>query len=170
MLRNAFRRAEHPASPRSRLGPVDDQLDETDKQIIVELQRDGRMPYTKLSQVVGLSEPAVRQRVNRLRERGIMQIVAVTNPIRGGSRLTALIGVSCDGATTEVAGRLAELEESIYVVASAGSFDVLAEVVCTDPGELLEVVNRIRALEGVRSTETFVYLDFFKHSFTYGVG
>jgi Lrp/AsnC family transcriptional regulator, regulator for asnA, asnC and gidA len=145
-----------------------DELDEIDKKIIVELQSDGRMPYTRLAESVGLSEPAVRQRVNRLRERGIMDIVAVTDPMRG-HQMAALVGVSGDGVTTELAERLAELEESIYVVATAGAFDVLVEVVCTDPHALLDTVNRIRDLSGVRSTETFVYLDFFKHSFTYGV-
>lgn len=127
------------------------------------------MPFTKLSESVGLSEPAVRQRVNRLRERGVMQIVAVTDPMRGGTQLMALIGVSSDGRCTNLAESLAKLEESIYVVASAGSFDVLVEVVCRGPRELLEIVDRIRDLPGVRSTETFMYLDFFKHSFTYGV-
>jgi Lrp/AsnC family transcriptional regulator for asnA, asnC and gidA len=146
-----------------------DELDDIDKQIILELQTDGRMPFTKLSKSVGLSEPAVRQRVNRLRERGAMQIVAVTDPMRGGSQLMALVGVSSDGKTTNLAQSLSELEESIYVVATAGSFDVLVEVVCAGPRELLEIVNRIRDLPDVRSTETFMYLDFFKHSFTYGV-
>jgi Lrp/AsnC family transcriptional regulator for asnA, asnC and gidA len=155
------------SSPR-RNGAADEQ-DEIDKKIILELQTDGRMPFVKLSKSVGLSEPAVRQRVNRLRERGIMQIVAVTDPMRGGSRLMALIGVSSNGRATSVAQSLAELEESIYVVATAGAFDALVEVVCQDPGHLLEIVNRIRDLPGVRSTETFMYLEFFKHSFNYGV-
>jgi Lrp/AsnC family transcriptional regulator, regulator for asnA, asnC and gidA len=146
-----------------------DELDEIDKKIIVELQVDGRMPFTKLSKSVGLSEPAVRQRVNRLREKGVMQIVAVTDPMRGGSRLMALVGVTSDGKATNVARALAELEESVYVVATAGSFDVLVEIVCSGPQELLEIVNRIRDIDGVRSTETFMYLDFFKHSFNYGV-
>ena len=67
-------------------------LDDVDKRLIEALQHDGRRPYTQLAQEVGLSEAAVRQRVRRLVESGVTQIVAVTNPMMLGFRRMAMVG------------------------------------------------------------------------------
>lgn len=144
------------------------QIDRVDRAIIEELQRDGRVPYTRLGSAVGLSEAAVRQRVQRLLDSGVMQVVAVTNPLSHGKRRMAMIGVRTEGPTDDIAKTLQSMEDIDYLVVSAGSFDLMAEVVVSDDGDLLDLTNRIRSVPGVRSTETFIYLDLVKQTFTWG--
>jgi Lrp/AsnC family transcriptional regulator, regulator for asnA, asnC and gidA len=144
-------------------------LDETSKRIIEQLQEDGRRPYAAIGKAVGLSEAAVRQRVQRLLDAGVMQIVAVTDPLQVGFTRQAMIGVGVDGDITQVADQLAAMTEVDYVVVTAGSFDLMVEVVCEDDDHLLDVVSRrIRGLPGVRSTETFVYLKLRKQLYNWG--
>ena len=144
------------------------QIDETDRAIIEALQRDGRTPYTRLGAAVGLSEAAARQRVQRLLDSGVMQVVAVTNPLSHGKRRMAMIGVRTEGATDDIAKTLQAMSDIDYLVVSAGSFDLMAEVVVADDGDLLDLTNRFRSVKGVRSTETFIYLDLVKQTFTWG--
>lgn len=145
------------------------QIDDVSKAIIEQLQADGRRSYADIGKAVGLSEAAVRQRVQRLTESGVMQIVAVTDPMQLGFTRQAMIGIRASGDTRELAASLAELAEIDYVVLTAGSFDVLAEVVCEDDDQLITLLNsRIRNLPGVRSTETFVYLKLQKQFYNWG--
>jgi Lrp/AsnC family transcriptional regulator for asnA, asnC and gidA len=145
------------------------ELDYVDKAIIHELQLDGRMPYTELSRRVGLSQPATRQRVNRLIERGSMQVVAVTDPSTLGFDYPAMVGVDVDGDIVEIADRLAQLEEVSYLIITAGRYDILAEVVCSDADHLLRFVNeQMRPLAGVSSVELFNYLRLVKQTYTWG--
>ena len=154
-----------PAGPRA-TPPLDD----VSKSIIEQLQQDGRRSYAAIGKAVGLSEAAVRQRVQRLSEGGIMQIVAVTDPLQLGFDRQAMVGICVDGDIQPVAEALSALEEVIYVVMTAGSFDVLCEVVSADDKELLELVaGRIRAVPGVRTTETFMYLQLAKQTYSWGV-
>jgi Lrp/AsnC family transcriptional regulator for asnA, asnC and gidA len=144
-------------------------LDDTAKRIIEQLQRDGRRSYAAIAKDVGLSEAAVRQRVQRLLEAGVMQIVAVTDPLTLGFRRQAMVGVRADGDVREVAARLGELEDVDYVVLTAGSYDVLVELVAEDDEHLLRVVNeQIRTVPGVRGTEIFMYLRLVKQTYTWG--
>lgn len=144
-------------------------LDDVSKLIIEQLQEDGRRPYAAIAKAVGLSEAAVRQRVQRLIESGVMQVVAVTDPLQVGFSRQAMIGVNVDGDIVAVADALAEMPEVDYVVVTAGSFDVLAEVVCEDDDSLLELLNdHVRRLPGVRGTETFVYLQLRKQLYNWG--
>jgi len=157
------------AIPAARPRGLAQPLDETSKRIIEQLQADGRRPYASIGKAVGLSEAAVRQRVQRLLDSGVMQIVAVTDPLQVGFSRQAMIGVRVAGDITAVADRLADLDEVDYVVITAGSFDVLAEVVCEDDDHLLDVLtNHIRTLPGVLSTETFVYLRLRKQLYDWG--
>ncbi|MGA5704205.1 Lrp/AsnC family transcriptional regulator [Peterkaempfera bronchialis] len=144
-------------------------LDSVSKAIIEQLQEDGRRPYAAIGKAVGLSEAAVRQRVQKLLDQGVMQIVAVTDPLTVGFTRQAMVGITIEGDIDPVADALAALDEVDYVVATAGSFDLLAELVCEDDEHLLELINkRIRALPGVRSTESFVYLKLRKQTYTWG--
>ena len=148
-------------------GPV--QLDEMSKAIVEKLQQDGRRSYAGIGKAVGLSEAAVRQRVQRLIDAGVMQIVAVTDPMQMGFSRQAMIGIRCQGDATKVADRLAELDSVDYVVLTAGTFDAIAEVVCADDAELLHLLNtEIRAVPGVMSTETLVYLKLVKQQYNWG--
>jgi Lrp/AsnC family transcriptional regulator for asnA, asnC and gidA len=145
-------------------------LDEVSKSIIEQLQQDGRRSYASIGKAVGLSEAAVRQRVQRLTEAGIMQIVAVTDPLQLGFGRQAMVGVHVDGPIQPVADALSAREEVIYVVMTAGTYDILCEVVSTGDEELLDLVSgRIRGVSGVRSTETFVYLKLAKQTYSWGV-
>ncbi len=144
-------------------------LDEANRAIIEALQRDGRQPYGAIAEAVGLSEAAVRRRVQRLRETGIMQIVAVTDPLQLGFTRQAMIGITVEGDVRVVADKLSAVPEVDYVVMCAGSFDLLAEVVCEDDERLLHVVNdSVRSIAGVRSTESFLYLKLAKQTYTWG--
>ncbi|WP_166351380.1 Lrp/AsnC family transcriptional regulator [Phytoactinopolyspora limicola] len=150
-------------------GNVDVLLDDIAKMIIEQLQQDGRKSYAAIGREVGLSEAAVRQRVQRLLEAGIMQIVAVTDPLQLGFNRQAMIGITVDGEIEPVSDRLAEMSEVSYCVMTAGSFDVLAEIVCENDDHLLEIISkRIRAIPGVRGTESFVYLRLRKQTYAWG--
>lgn len=144
-------------------------IDDVSKGIIEQLQQDGRRPYASIGAAVGLSEAAVRQRVARLVKSGMVQIVAVTDPIHMGFARQAMIGVRAEGNLDPIVKQLCDMDEVDYVVVTAGSFDILAEVVCGDDNHLLHLLNeQIRAIEGVRSTESFVYLKLAKQTYTWG--
>jgi Lrp/AsnC family transcriptional regulator for asnA, asnC and gidA len=144
-------------------------LDDVDKRIIEQLQQDGRRPYTQIAPAVGLSEAAVRQRVQRLIDSGVMQIVGVTDPRMIGFGRQAMIGLTVEGDTRKVADAVAQLQEVVYVVLTAGSLDVLVEVVVEDDEHLLDLLNnKIRAIDGVRDTETFLYLRIHKETYAWG--
>jgi Lrp/AsnC family transcriptional regulator for asnA, asnC and gidA len=145
-------------------------LDDVSKGIIEQLQKDGRMPYATIGKAVGLSEAAVRQRVQRLLDSGVMQIVAVTDPLQLGFARQAMIGIRAEGDVEPIADALARMAEIDYVIVTAGSFDIIVEVVCESDDHLLELLSkRIRAIAGVRSTESFVYLNLHKQTYSWGV-
>ncbi|NHC22731.1 Lrp/AsnC family transcriptional regulator [Nocardioides sp. IC4_145] len=145
-------------------------LDDVSKAIIEQLQQDGRRSYAAIGKVVGLSEAAVRQRVQRLVEGGVMQVVAVTDPLELGFARQAMVGVKVRGPLEPVADALSALDEVDYVVITAGSFDLLVEVVCESDDHLLDLLShRVRSIEGVVATETFMYLSLRKQTYSWGV-
>ncbi|WP_338673224.1 Lrp/AsnC family transcriptional regulator [Streptomyces sp. SCSIO 30461] len=144
-------------------------IDAVSLAIIEQLQEDGRRPYAAIGKAVGLSEAAVRQRVQKLLDQGVMQIVAVTDPLTVGLRRQAMVGINVEGDLDPVADALTAMSEVEYVVMTAGSFDLIVEIVCEDDDHLLEVINRrIRTLPGVRSTQSFVYLKLKKQTYMWG--
>lgn len=146
-----------------------DLVDDTAKAIIEQLQQDGRRAYATIGKAIGLSEAAVRQRVQKLQDHGVLQIVAVTDPTQIGFARQAMIAVSVTGDVEAVAAQLAELDEVDYLVVTAGSFDILAEVVVADDEHLLQLVNRrIRSIEGITRTESFLYLRLAKQTYNWG--
>ena len=145
------------------------QLDQISKAIIEQLQVDGRRSYAEIGKAVGLSEAAVRQRVQRLTESGVMQVVAVTDPMQLGFYRQAMVGIRVSGDTTLVAEQLGRIAAVDYVVLTAGNFDILAEVVCENDDDLIALLNKeIRSIPGVQSTETFVYLKLEKQFYNWG--
>jgi Lrp/AsnC family transcriptional regulator for asnA, asnC and gidA len=144
-------------------------LDDVNKRIIELLQRDGRMSYASMAKVVGLSEAAVRQRVQRLLDHNVMQIVAVTDPLMLGFARQVMVGITVEGDTRPVAKALSEIPAVDYVVLCAGRYDILAELVCTDDDHLLVLLNeQIRSISGVTGTETFLYLKLAKQTYAWG--
>jgi Lrp/AsnC family transcriptional regulator, regulator for asnA, asnC and gidA len=145
-------------------------LDDVSKAIIEQLQQDGRRSYAAIGKVVGLSEAAVRQRVQRLTESGVIQVVAVTDPLQLGFARQAMVGIRCRGELEVVAEALGELQEVDYVVITAGSYDLLVEVVAESDDHLLELISaKIRTIANVESTETFMYLKLQKQTYSWGV-
>ncbi len=145
------------------------ELDATDKAIIAELQIEGRLAYAKLAPRVGLSEAATRQRVNKLIEREVMEIVAVANPTRLGLKHQTMVGINVDAHVRDIADELAKIEAIDYVVVTAGRYDILAEVFCADATEFLGVINdQIRPIAGISNLEILTYLDLVKQTYNWG--
>lgn len=149
----------------SEVSPV---LDEFSKRIIEELQSDGRKPYAAIAESVGLSEAAVRQRVKRLIDSKFLQIVAVTDPLKVGFNRQAMVGVKVSGSVEAAAEQFEAFSEIVYILLTAGSFDILLEVVCEDDTHLLELLGQVRTLPVVESTETFMYLKTQKDRYDWG--
>lgn len=165
----AQQRGASPADRTPAANPRPALTDAVGKRIIELLQRDGRRPFVSIAAEVGLSEGAVRQRVQKLIDTGVMQIVAVTDPLVVGFTRQAMIGIKTQGDVGPVAAALCEIPQIDYVVTTAGSFDLLVEVVCEGDAELLEVLmTQIRTIPGVTHTETFVYLKLNKQHYDWG--
>ena len=169
LRRSGERGAVTSARPRPS-GRTGDEVSELDKRIIEHLQQDGRRPFTQIAAELGVSEAAVRARTNRLVERGILQVVGVTDPLKLGFQQMAMIGIRCEAdQLMSVAAAVAEFPEVSYVVITAGTYDILIETVCEDNEGLLRfLAERLRTIDGVRETETFVYLRLIKQSYQWG--
>jgi Lrp/AsnC family transcriptional regulator for asnA, asnC and gidA len=140
-----------------------------DRAIIVALKEDGRMPFSRIAERLGVSAGMIRQRVQRLNERGVLQVVAVTNPLRIGYHTMALIGVKADGLRLqEIARQIAAFEEVIYLTICSAAYNLLVEVICLDNGHLLKfLTEKLYSVEGVRDAETFIYLDIVKEIYAW---
>lgn len=146
-------------------------IDDIDRAIIRALQVDGRMAYSKLGPEVGLSRAAARQRVHRLLDGGVIEVVAVSEPLKMGYSVQAMVGIEVDGDVRAVSEELVKVEELVYVVLTAGRFDLITEVICKDPQQLFDIVNDvIRKAPGVRSTEVFTYMNIEKVVYSWGTG
>jgi Lrp/AsnC family transcriptional regulator, regulator for asnA, asnC and gidA len=139
-------------------------LDSFDYKIIAALQKDGRMPFSQIAQELGVSPGMVRLRYNRLVEQGFLQVCAITNPLRMGYKMMALIGIRVTGhKLMEVADQISQLEEVIYLILTSGSYDIFAEIVCRDHAHLLQFLSeRLYQIEGVRESESFIHLKIIK--------
>jgi Lrp/AsnC family transcriptional regulator for asnA, asnC and gidA len=157
------------ASVAERRGPVRGarRIDEVDQGIIEALQANGRESFRAIASQLGVSEATVRARYARLCDQQIVQVVAVTNPLGLGFE-QALIGIKTAGAPARVADEISTWPEADYVVVTAGQYDLVVEVVAADRHGLLDLTNRMRELEGVVSTETFLYLDLVKQLYDWG--
>jgi Lrp/AsnC family transcriptional regulator, regulator for asnA, asnC and gidA len=145
-------------------------VDAVDRSIIEALQKNGREPFRRIAADVGVSEATIRARYARLCDDNILQVTGITNPLGLGFDAQAMVGVRMTGAPEPVADEIARWDEADYVVVTAGQFDLLVEVVCADRRELLDLTNRMRALDGVLSTETFLYLQMCKQLYDWGTG
>jgi Lrp/AsnC family transcriptional regulator for asnA, asnC and gidA len=152
-----------------RRGPVTRprRLDAVDTGLIEALQRNGRESFRSIARRLGVSEATIRARYARLCSDNILQVTGVTNQLGLGFE-SAMIGIRTSGPPEPVADEIARWDEADYVVVTAGQFDLLVEVVCTDRRHLLDLTNRLRALDGVASTETFLYLTMWKQLYDWG--
>jgi Lrp/AsnC family transcriptional regulator, regulator for asnA, asnC and gidA len=143
-------------------------IDAVDQHIIESLQKNGRESFRRIAAGAGVSEATIRARYARLCDDNLLQVTGVTNPLGLGFEAMAMVGIRTAGAPEAVADEIARWDEAGYVVVTAGQFDVLVELVCADRRQLLDLTNRIRALEGVASTETFLYLELWKQLYDWG--
>jgi Lrp/AsnC family transcriptional regulator, regulator for asnA, asnC and gidA len=153
-------------TPRGPVAPAHT-VDGLDRRIIEELQANGRESFRRIAARLGVSEATVRARYARLTREGVLQIVGVTNPLGLGFD-QALVGVKTSGPPDRIADEIARWPEADYVVVVAGRFDIVVEVVAATRRELLDLTNRMRALDGVVSTETFFYLEMWKQLYDWG--
>lgn len=145
------------------------EIDDIDRKLLSALQRDGRLGYAELGELVDLTAGGARRRVMRLEERGIIQIVGVTDPLRLGYRSMAMVGIVAQGDVEEIADALNELQNVVYVVIAAGQYDLLVEVIAEDQAGLFEAINNhVRKVEGVIRLETFTYYSIRTHRFGWG--
>ena len=146
------------------------ELDNIDKQLLRSLQKNGRTPYAELGEEVGLTAPAVRARIQRMRDKGVLQIVAVTDPIALGHTESAILGVRIDGDTRRVADALGKIPNVVYMVITVGGYDLICEIICQSREEFSHLVQtQIREIPGIRSVDAFPYTDIHTHRFTWGV-
>jgi Lrp/AsnC family transcriptional regulator, regulator for asnA, asnC and gidA len=143
-------------------------LDRIDQRLIEALQNNGREPFRRIAAEVGVSEATIRARYQRLCDENILQVTGVTNPLGLGFDAQAMVGIRTSGPPEPVAEEIARWDEADYVVVTAGQFDVLVELICANRRQLLDVTNRMRALDGVVSTETFLYLELRKQLYDWG--
>ena len=143
-------------------------LDDIDQRIIEALQKNGREPFRRIAADVGVSEATIRARYARLRDDNILQVTGVTNPLGLGFDAQAMVGIRTSGAPEPVAEEIAGWDEADYVVITAGQFDILVELVCANRRKLLDLTNRIRAIDDVVSTESFLYLELWKQLYDWG--
>jgi Lrp/AsnC family transcriptional regulator for asnA, asnC and gidA len=155
-------------SPRGPVAPAR-RVDDLDRGIIEALQENGRESFRRIASRLGVSEATVRARYARLTSEGILQVVAVTNPLGLGFE-QALVGIKTSGPPETVADELARWPQADYVVVTAGQFDLVVEVVAADRRELLDLTNKMRALDGVVTTEIFFYLEMWKQLYDWGAG
>ena len=143
-------------------------LDDIDRRLITELQRDGRASFADLAPLIGLSAAATRQRVQRLTSSGVVQVVGVTDPLALGYPVMAALGIGVSGDVRAIADAIADIDGVIYVVLTSGSFDLLVEVLAEDSATLLRMINdEVRAISGVRSVESFIYFGIHTHRFAW---
>jgi Lrp/AsnC family transcriptional regulator for asnA, asnC and gidA len=143
-------------------------LDRVDQRLIEALQLNGREPFRRIAAEVGVSEATIRARYQRLCDDNILQVTGVTNPLGLGFDAQAMLGIRTSGSPEPVAEAIAQWDEADYVVITAGQFDVLVELTCADRRQLLDLTSRIRDLEGVASTESFLYLELRKQLYDWG--
>ena len=146
------------------------QIDDTDREIIRYLQNDGRMSFSKLGPLVGLSDAATRNRVNRLTDDGVIDIVAVTDPVKLGLGFQALLGITISDDIHKVSQHIGSYSDVVYLVMTAGRYDLIAEVVTGDADAFVELSNEIRIAHGVESVEQLPYLGITKQTYDWGVG
>ncbi|MEA2213282.1 MAG: Lrp/AsnC family transcriptional regulator, regulator for asnA, asnC and gidA [Solirubrobacteraceae bacterium] len=141
------------------------QLDDVDLGVIAQLQEDGRRTFGRIAKAVGVSEATVRQRIQRLLDSDAMRIVAVTDPTALGVSLRATVGIRAEGELELTAQAASAIPEVDYVVVTAGSFDLLLEVLCQDTAHFHVVLDSIRRIPTVRAAESFVYLRIAKQTY-----
>jgi Lrp/AsnC family transcriptional regulator, regulator for asnA, asnC and gidA len=143
-------------------------MDKTDLDLIELLRKDGRTPFTEIAKLLDISEGTVRNRLARLREQGILQIIGMVDPYHLGFDAPAMIGVSVEPPMLESAAEaIAGFEEVSYLVMVSGEVDLIVEVMCKNRETLAEFLNqKLRQVPGITRTQTYLILRTFKMAYS----
>ncbi len=146
-------------------------LDKTEKEIILLLQRDGRMSFVDMAKEIGVTEGTIRRKFNRLVSEGIIHIAAIADPFKVGFETLALINIAVDPLhLEEVLEQVSRLPRIRYVAVATGEYDVVAEGYFASNQELSEfLINRLSRVKGIRKIATSLLLRIHKQTFTWGV-
>ncbi len=137
-------------------------MDQIDRELLAELQRDATQSYAALGQAVGLSAGAAHERVRKLREGGVIRrTTADVDPAAVGSSVLAYVMVDSTSWMGESAAAFAALPEIVEAHIIAGSASVLVKVRTATTEQLQDVLRRIYAIEGVSGTQATVVLETF---------
>lgn len=136
-------------------------LDELDRTIIAELQKNGRASYKTIAKKLMVSDGTVRFRVNRMIRKNLLRISALINPFYFEHSITALIGMQLENRTqVETMKKIAQLKDVLFVSNASGEYDLFVEVFLESRKDLNRFLfEDLAKIDGIRSTETFVYLD-----------
>ncbi|GLW65145.1 AsnC family transcriptional regulator [Actinomadura rubrobrunea] len=140
-------------------------LDDIDWRLLQELQRDGRAPYTRLANIIGLSQAATRARVVRLMRSGVIQVTGLADPHALGARELGGFGLVVTGGLRRVAEAVAEQDGVRYVATGFGRYDIVGQAEAASRAELVSVLDAIRAVPGATVRESWHHLDVVKESY-----
>lgn len=142
-------------------------MDNIDLELISILQKDGRIPFTEIAKQLGISEGTVRNRLARLQEQKVIQVIGMVDPYTLGFDAPAMIGVSIDPPQLEKAAELiATFPEVSYLVMVSGELDMIVEVMCQDREALAEFLNqKLRQVPGIVRTQTYLILRTYKMAY-----
>lgn len=149
--------------------PTSPSLDDIDRALIAELMADGRATYAKLAPIVGLSQAAVRTRVQRLLDEHLVVVTGRVDPATFGLGVFAFAFLEVDGDTQKVAASLAAIDEAVFIAIGAGRYDMLVELRCENADGLLAALDEVRVAEGVRRVQSATVLHYEKQDWS-GVG
>ena len=148
---------------------TEEPLDHLDREILRNLQEDGRRAFREIARSLGVSEATVRTRFRRLQDSGILRILAFADPFRLGGSVLALVLLRVQADAHErIVETLAAWPEVTYVSTLMGRADVYVQVICRDNEALWRLVTeRLRTLEGVVETETLIEMKVHKFAYQY---
>ncbi len=145
-------------------------IDDLDAKIIAILQSDGRISNTEIGKSLAVSEATIRGRIKRLMDDEIIQIVAVSNPLKLGFEITGDLYITVDMRKMEnVIKSISKFKELWYIVATTGRSNLNAEFVVKDLEDLHDLVyNRLSRIDGIQQVETAVIIKYVKRRYDFG--
>jgi len=142
--------------------------DQLNRSIIAMLQQDGRMAFAEIAQALKVSEGTIRNRVNSMKQAGMLRIVAIADPVAVEYKTDAMLGIKvAPGSTPQaVAERMSSLPDVVYILWVSGRFDLLIEVVSDDRDGFLDFLDReVHSQPDIGDVETMTGLKNYKNQF-----
>ncbi len=142
-------------------------LHKLDREIIFELQKDGRASFSKLSKNLGISNSTIRRRVESLLKNGVITITAIPDPVKVGYNVVVVIGISADLKNIEpVIRQLSKDPCNHLIAATTGRYDIVSWSLFSSSQELTEyLTKRLARIKGITKAETLLSLDTKKRTF-----